>query len=86
MCLGVPMRIIEIVEPGKMALADAQGVKREISTIFLNKEVKKGDWVTVHVGYALDIIDMETAEEIFYVMGLRSEPPVRGGSSKGDLR
>jgi hydrogenase assembly chaperone HypC/HupF len=80
------MRIIEIVEPGKQAIADAQGVKREISTIFLSKQVKEGDWVTVHVGYALDVIDMQTAEEIFYVMGLRSEPPVRGDRSKGDVR
>jgi hydrogenase assembly chaperone HypC/HupF len=80
------MQIVEIVKPGKQAIAEAQGVKREISTIFLNKEVNKGDWVTVHVGYALDIIDMVTAEEIFYVMGLRSEPPVREPKGKGEAR
>jgi hydrogenase expression/formation protein HypC len=83
MCLGVPMRVIKIEESGKQALAEAQGVKREISTIFLDKELKVGDWVTVHVGYALDVIDTATAKEIFFVMGITPDPSFSDTNAKG---
>ena len=70
MCLGVPMKVVEILEPGKRAMAEVQGVKREISTTLLTEEAHAGDWVTVHIGYALEVLDLETAEEILYVLGL----------------
>ena len=73
MCLGVPMKVVEILEPGKRAVAEAQGVKREISTILLTEEAVVGDWVTVHIGYALEVLDVETAEEIMYVLRLSEE-------------
>ncbi len=68
MCLGVPMKIVEIVEPGKRVIAESQGVKREVITVMLTEEANVGDWVTVHVGYALEKIDLETAEEIMQVV------------------
>lgn len=73
MCLGVPMKIIEILEPCKRAIAEAQGVKREISTMLLTEEAHIGDWVTVHIGYALEVLDVETAEEIMYVLRLSDQ-------------
>lgn len=73
MCLGVPMKIIEILEPNKRAVAEVQGVKREISMMLLTEEARIGDWVTVHIGYALEVLDLETAEEILYVLGLNND-------------
>jgi hydrogenase expression/formation protein HypC len=73
MCLGVPMKIIEILEPGKSAIAEAQGVKREISTMLLTEDARVGDWVTVHIGYALEVLDVDTAEEIMYVLRLSDQ-------------
>jgi len=67
------MKIIEILEPDKRALAEAQGVKREISTMLLTEEAQVGDWVTVHIGYALEVLDVETAEEIMYVLRLSDQ-------------
>ena len=82
MCLGVPMRVIEIKEPGKTALAEVQGVRREIVTMLLGEDPKVGDWVTVHIGYALDVLDTETAEEILYVLGLMGgEAPQKGSEA-----
>ncbi|MEO2069548.1 MAG: HypC/HybG/HupF family hydrogenase formation chaperone [Desulfurobacteriaceae bacterium] len=67
MCVGVPMRIVEINYP--MAVAEAKGVKRTISLMLLPEdEVKVGDYVMVHVGNAIEVIDEKEAEEIWEVL------------------
>ena len=54
------MRVIKINYP--MALAEMGGVKREISLHLLEEgEVKEGDYVVVHVGFAIEKIDEERA-------------------------
>jgi len=64
MCVGVPMKVVEINYP--MAVAEAKGVKRNISLMLLPEdEVKVGDYVIVHVGNAIEIIDEKDAEEIW---------------------
>ncbi len=62
MCLGVPLRIVEIKE-GNIAIADMGGSTLEISTIF-TPEVKVGDYVLVHAGFSISILSNEEAEEI----------------------
>jgi len=67
MCVGVPMKVIEINYP--MAVAEAKGVKRTISLMLLPEgEVKEGDYVMVHVGNAIEKIDEEEAKEIWKVL------------------
>ena len=64
MCVGVPMKVVEINYP--MAVAEAKGVRRNISLMLLPEdEVKVGDYVIVHVGNAIEIIDEKEAEEIW---------------------
>jgi len=64
MCVGVPMKVIEINYP--MAVAEAKGVKRTISLMLLPEgEVKEGDYVMVHVGNAIEKLDPEAAQEIW---------------------
>jgi hydrogenase expression/formation protein HypC len=64
MCVGVPMKIIELDYP--MAVAEAKGVRRNISVMLLpESEVKIGDYVMVHVGNAIEVINREAAEEIW---------------------
>ncbi|MEO2065351.1 hydrogenase maturation protein HypC [Thermovibrio guaymasensis] len=64
MCVGVPMKIVEINYP--MAVAEAKGVRRTISLMLLPEgEVKEGDYVMVHVGNAIEKIDQEEAKEIW---------------------
>ena len=64
MCVGVPMKVVEINYP--MAVAEAKGVRRNISIMLLPEgEVKVGDYVMVHVGNAIDVIDEKEAEEIW---------------------
>ncbi len=64
MCVGVPMRIIELDYP--MATAEAKGVRRRISVMLIPEdEIKVGDYVMVHVGNAIEVIDKAAAEEIW---------------------
>lgn len=61
MCLAIPAQIIEI-KPNEMALVDLDGIRKLIS-IALIDQVKVGDFVIVHVGHALAIIDPQEAQE-----------------------
>lgn len=63
MCLGIPAQIVEIVDlEGSLAKAEISGVRRAVS-IALCPEAGVGDWVLVHVGFALGLIDEEQARE-----------------------
>jgi len=60
MCLSVPMRITEI--HGERGQADIGGVSRQIDLRFL-KDIRIGDYVIVHAGFALQKLDPEEARE-----------------------
>ena len=60
MCLAVPAKIIKI-ENG-MGTIDMEGIQREVS-LLLQEDAKVGDYVIVHAGFAIHIIDEEEARE-----------------------
>ncbi|MBC7319911.1 HypC/HybG/HupF family hydrogenase formation chaperone [bacterium] len=60
MCLAVPAIVKEI--NGNRAIVELEGVTLEISTIF-TPEVKIGDYVIVHAGYSIAIMEEKEAEE-----------------------
>lgn len=60
MCLAIPARVIELTG-GDGARVDFGGVRREISLALVD-DVAVGDYVIVHVGYALSRLDAEEAE------------------------
>lgn len=73
MCLGVPGRIIEFVDPtGHLARVDVSGVRRTINVgLVLPDGLETGDWVLIHVGFALSKIDeAEAARTTDYLKGL----------------
>jgi hydrogenase expression/formation protein HypC len=59
MCLGIPAQLVSMAENG-LATAEVSGVRREVSTALV-PEAREGDWVLVHVGFALHTIDEEEA-------------------------
>jgi hydrogenase expression/formation protein HypC len=67
MCLGIPGRIVEITDPARqLALVDVGGVKRQINLACIVDETHPinaclGDWVLVHVGFAMNRIDEQEA-------------------------
>ena len=60
MCLAIPSRITEIKK--NMATIDVDGVKREASLLLL-EDVKVGEYVIVHAGFAIQKIDESAAQE-----------------------
>jgi hydrogenase expression/formation protein HypC len=61
MCLGVPGRVIEI--DGLAASVDFWGVKRKVRLETVDEPVQVGDYVLVHVGFAIRRIPQEQIEE-----------------------
>jgi len=59
MCLGIPGEIIEITDPSRdLATVNVAGVRRTIDIGLLEDEdVQPGDWVLIHVGFAMAKID-----------------------------
>ena len=65
MCLAIPGQILEIVdEPNRLARVDVAGVQRNVNVGLLDGEdggAGPGDWVLIHVGFALSKVDEEEA-------------------------
>ena len=62
MCLGIPAQIVEVVdEADQLVRVDISGVRRTVSLALLGDEAAPGDWVVIHVGFALSRIDEEEA-------------------------
>jgi hydrogenase expression/formation protein HypC len=64
MCLGIPGEVIEILaDRPDLAKVDVSGVKRAINIGLLEgEEVAPGDWVLIHVGFAMSKIDEDEAK------------------------
>ncbi|WP_204418008.1 HypC/HybG/HupF family hydrogenase formation chaperone [Bacillus tianshenii] len=60
MCIGVPARVIEI--HNQLALVDVMGSRMYVGTIFV-PEVKENDYVLLHAGQAMTIVDEQYANE-----------------------
>ena len=60
MCLAIPARVVELL-PGQQAVVELSGVRKQVS-IALVDDAQLGDYVIVHVGYAIGKIDPEEAE------------------------
>ena len=61
MCLGIPMQVKSIDQ--YQALCEAKGIERDVSLFMLQDEaVEPGDYVVVHVGYAIQKISPQEAQ------------------------
>lgn len=60
MCLAIPVRVVEVLDDDQ-AVVDLDGVRKEVS-LSLVEGVQVGDYVILHVGYALTRLDPEEAE------------------------
>jgi hydrogenase expression/formation protein HypC len=74
MCLGIPGQIIDFVdEENNIARAEISGVRRNVNVGLLRGEgIGPGDWVLIHVGFAMSKLDEHEAQEtlkLLYEMG-----------------
>jgi hydrogenase expression/formation protein HypC len=82
MCLGIPGEVVELLESNQdLAKVSVAGVKRNINIGLLADEgVAPGDWVLIHVGFAMSKIDEEEAQramEGLMLMGAAYEEEVQ---------
>jgi hydrogenase expression/formation protein HypC len=80
MCLAIPGQVLEMVDvPNRLARVDVVGVRRTINVGLLD-DIGPGDWVLVHVGFALSKIDEEEARAthlLLQQMGAEYEQELR---------
>ena len=64
MCLGIPGQVVEIVDATtNIAKVEVSGVRRDVNIGLIAPEgVEPGDWVLIHVGFAMSKIDQEEAD------------------------
>ena len=79
MCLGIPGQVIEMLEGygGQLALVDVSGAQRKINIGMLEldqQHLAPGDWVLIHMGFALDRIDEAEAQEALAGLEMMGRP------------
>ena len=70
MCLGIPGRIVELRDEGgfPMGVVDFGGVRREVCLSYVQADAGVGDYVIVHVGFAISKVDESEARRTFEVL------------------
>ncbi|HEX5898237.1 MAG TPA: HypC/HybG/HupF family hydrogenase formation chaperone [Solirubrobacteraceae bacterium] len=83
MCLAIPGQVIEFVDDAnRLAKVDVAGVRRNVNVGLLDDEdggAQPGDWVLIHVGFALSKVDEEEAHatlELLSAMGSEFESAI----------
>ena len=78
MCLGIPGQVVEIVDDANhIAKAEVSGVRRNVNIGLLTEgedAVGIGDWVLIHVGFAMSKIDEEEARQTREFLAMLGEP------------
>jgi len=74
MCLSIPSKVV-VIDEDNMATVDTMGVKRQVSLDLMPEVVEVGDYILIHVGFAMSKIDeaealrsLETYQEILEAM------------------
>lgn len=61
MCLSIPSKITKIDKENNVATVDTMGVERQASLELVDQPVEVGDYVLIHIGFAMNKIDEEDA-------------------------
>ena len=85
MCLAIPAKVKSIA--GDMAIVDVSGVQREAS-VMMTPNVKVGDYIIMHAGFAIQILDTKEAEETLRLLEeiAASEPGTVTIEAKGNVK
>jgi len=86
MCLGIPGRILEVFERDDLPMGKVEfgGIAKDVCLAY-TPEVKVGDYVIVHVGFAISQVDEHEAQEIFsYLEQIDEVGSLEDGPKKPD--
>lgn len=73
MCLAIPAKLINFAPEGHFAQVDISGIQRKVNIDLLEEEVQKGDWLLIHVGFAMNTISEKEAKEQLRILSLLGE-------------
>lgn len=74
MCLAIPGRITQFDDDGPFATVEVTGVRRRVNVDLLSDQsLVEGDWVLIHVGFAMSKISAEQAEEQIRLLTMLGE-------------
>lgn len=76
MCLGIPGRVIEVLDgnAGQLAMVDVQGAHRTINIGMLDEPPAPGDWMLIHMGFAMELVDAAQAEAALSGLEMMGRP------------
>ncbi|MFF5077289.1 HypC/HybG/HupF family hydrogenase formation chaperone [Actinoplanes sp. NPDC000266] len=79
MCLGIPGRVVELVDGchGQLALVDVLGATRRVNVGMLDAPPAPGQWVLIHMGFAIEVVDEDAAAEALSGLELIGRPAER---------
>jgi hydrogenase expression/formation protein HypC len=84
MCLGIPGQVVEKLEGygGQLALVDVEGAQRKVNIGLLeDQRLASGDWVLIHMGFAVERVDAAAAEQAMAGLELMGRPRDDGRSA-----
>ncbi len=81
MCLAIPSKVVSIDSETNMAMVDTMGVQRKASLDLLPEPVSIGDFVLIHIGYAVNKIDEADAQESLKIFRALLENMDGGGEN-----
>jgi hydrogenase assembly chaperone HypC/HupF len=76
MCLGIPGRVVELVPGfgGQLALVEVEGAARRVNIGLLDEPPAPGQWVLIHMGFAVELTDPAGAEAAMSGLELVGRP------------
>jgi hydrogenase assembly chaperone HypC/HupF len=83
MCLGIPGRVVEMVAGygDQLALVEVEGVGRRVNIGLLDEPPAPGQWVLIHMGFAVELTDADGADRAMSGLELMGRP--RDGGDGG---
>ncbi len=82
MCLAIPGQVVELAD-AHFATVDVASVRRKVNVDLLAGEIKPGDWVLIHVGFAMSKISEADAQEQMHVLRALGEAELALDEVKG---
>lgn len=76
MCLGIPGRVIRLVEGygDQIALVDVEGAERKVNIGILDAPPEAGDWILIHMGFAMEIVEESAADDAIAGLEMMGRP------------
>lgn len=79
MCLGIPGQVVQVLDEhdGQLALVDVQGARRKVNLGILEAPPVAGDWILIHMGFAMEVIDAAQAAQALIGLETMGRPVER---------